>query len=107
MSEVPISYAPSKRKRVGEDTELSAPIVRTMRSDVWLEDGNIVIQAEGKQFKVYRGVLAMHSSVFKDMFSIPQPPSSETPTVEGYPLVHVSDSAEDVAVVLRALCLRG
>ena len=43
------------------------------RSDIWLEDGNIVLQAENMQFKVHRGLLARVSPVFADVFSVPQP----------------------------------
>ncbi|KZP13428.1 hypothetical protein FIBSPDRAFT_936380 [Athelia psychrophila] len=39
----------------------------------WLDDGNIVIQAEKTQFKVHRS-LAAHSPIFKDVFLMPQPP---------------------------------
>ncbi|KZP28181.1 hypothetical protein FIBSPDRAFT_275953 [Athelia psychrophila] len=77
------------------------------RSDIWFEDGNVVIQAEGKQFKVHRGVLAANSSIFKDMFAMPQPLAEGEKTVEGCPVIHVSDSAADIAIVLRALFLRG
>ncbi|KZP08423.1 hypothetical protein FIBSPDRAFT_840249 [Athelia psychrophila] len=78
-----------------------------VRSDVWFEDGNIVIQAEQTQFKIYRGVLVAQSSVFGDMFSIPQPPSEKQKAVDGCPVVRVTDSAIDIAIALRALFLRG
>lgn len=98
--------ATSKRKRVEEVPELPVPVQSTTRSEIWLEDGNIIIQAEQTQFKVYRGLLAAHSPIFKDMFSMPQPPSGPEVTVAGCAVVHVSDSAVDVAIVLRALFLR-
>ncbi|KZP13429.1 hypothetical protein FIBSPDRAFT_869357 [Athelia psychrophila] len=75
------------------------------RSDVWFEDGNVVLQAEGTHFKVYRGALAAHSPIFQDMFAMPQPPSEGEGTVEGCPVVHLSDTAADVTIVLRALFL--
>lgn len=31
------------------------------RSDVWFEDGNIIILEEGTHFKIYRGALTAHS----------------------------------------------
>ncbi|KAF7967544.1 hypothetical protein HWV62_33964 [Athelia sp. TMB] len=87
------------------DPEMLTPTVT--RSDVWLEDGNIVLQAEGTQFKVYRGILALNSPIFDDMFSMPQPVAGpETQTVEGCPVVHLMDSAVDVKIVLQALCQR-
>lgn len=77
------------------------------RSDIWFQDGNIIIQAEQRQFKIHRGVLIAQSSVFGDMFSLPQPLSGEQEAVEGCPVVRVSDSAIDIDIALRALFLRG
>lgn len=109
MPETNSCHTPNKRKRVGEVSELRipVPVPSTTRSDIWLEDGNIIIQAETTQFKVYRGVLSMHSSVFKGMLSTPQPSSEAEGTVEGCPVIYASDSAVDVAIILRALFLRG
>lgn len=100
----------NKRKRNDEDVDLepAIPIASATRSgSVWFDDGNIIIQAEGTIFKVYRGVLAAHSSVFKDMLSIPQPSSEGLSAIEGCAVVHVSDTAADITIVLEALCLRG
>ncbi|KZP13135.1 hypothetical protein FIBSPDRAFT_753926, partial [Athelia psychrophila] len=66
-------------------------------------DGNVILQAEGTQFKVHRGILAESSSVFKDMFGFPQPPEAYTEVVEGCPVVRVSDSAQDMKIVLQAI----
>jgi hypothetical protein len=69
---------------------------------MWFTDGNIVLEAEETQFRVHRGVLlAMHSSVFKDMFEIPQP--SDEPTVEGCPVVQLCDTAADVECLLTSV----
>ena len=43
------------------------PSVR--RSDLWKEDGNVVLQAGNTQFRVHRSMLADHSPVFKDIFA--------------------------------------
>lgn len=88
----------AKRKRTEDETSASRP---PMRSDVWVEDGNIVLQAENTQFKFYRGLLARHSAVFSDIFSVPQP--EDPAAVEGCAIVHLSDSAEDVRYMLRWL----
>ncbi|KZP19036.1 hypothetical protein FIBSPDRAFT_828608 [Athelia psychrophila] len=77
-----------------------------VRSDIWYDDGNIVLQAQNVQFKVHKSILAHSSSVFRDMFSVPQPPSQDTHLVEGCPVVHLSDSAEDVSYILQALFQR-
>ena len=75
----------------------------TARSGIWFEDGNVVLEAERTRFKVYRGLLASNSSVFKDIFSVPQPPGPFEEAVDGCPLIRLSDSANDVEIVLRAL----
>ncbi|KAJ7142086.1 hypothetical protein C8R43DRAFT_1016273 [Mycena crocata] len=69
--------------------------------ELWFEDGNVVVQAGNRQFRVFRGILAARSPVFKDMFSFPQPTDSET--VDVCPLVRFTDSAEDVTVFLKAI----
>lgn len=46
--------------------------------------------------------LAAHSSVFKSMLSLPQPPSESEVTVEDCPVLHVSDSAAEIAALLLA-----
>ncbi|KZP23547.1 hypothetical protein FIBSPDRAFT_952058 [Athelia psychrophila] len=74
----------NKRKRVDEDADMGA---------------------EGTQFKVYQGLLAMQSAIFGDMFAIP-PPSTGQDQVEGCPLVHLSDTSADLAFVLEAIFLR-
>ncbi|KZP02293.1 hypothetical protein FIBSPDRAFT_686775, partial [Athelia psychrophila] len=75
-------------------------------SSIWYHDGNVVLQAEGTRWKVHQGILAESSSVFRDMFSIPQPPSRDTELVEGCPVVQLSDTAKDVECVLQAICKR-
>lgn len=71
------------------------------RSKIWMPYGDIILQAESTQFRVNRDVLAKQSSVFSDMFSVPQPPNE--PTVEGCPVVHVSDTAKDWEMLLEVL----
>lgn len=81
--------------------------------EFWFPDGNIILVARAVGFRVYQGLLAYHSPVFSDMFSLPQhtlpQPSlsqpdgvpSVTPNGEP-PLVHIADSPEDLRHVLRA-----
>ena len=65
------------------------------RSKIWFDDGSVVIQAELTQFRVHRSMLSRHSSVFRDMFSVPQPPGDQESAVEGCSIVHLSDSPQD------------
>ncbi|KAF7978940.1 hypothetical protein HWV62_44155 [Athelia sp. TMB] len=89
----------SKRKRLDSSEDAIDPV----RSDIWYDDGNVVLQAENTQFKVYRGILAQSSPVFRDMFAFPQPPLEDAQLVDGCPVVHLSDSAKEVRYILRAL----
>jgi hypothetical protein len=48
---------------------------RTARNrvpELWFEDDNLILHAENTVFRVSKGVLAAHSSVFRDMLSFPQ-----------------------------------
>ena len=74
----------------GTSTEKDSKI---HRSEFWFEDGNVILQAASTQFCVHRGIIALHSPVFKGMFPIPRPENE--PLVEGCPLVHVFDDPED------------
>ncbi|KAJ7236882.1 hypothetical protein B0H12DRAFT_1256144 [Mycena haematopus] len=82
-------------KRQRTETE---PIIR---SELWVSDGNVVLQAGNTQFRVHWGVLARNSAVFRDLQGLPQPP--EQPTVEGCPVIELFDDAKDVEYILNAL----
>ncbi|KLO07732.1 hypothetical protein SCHPADRAFT_909207 [Schizopora paradoxa] len=80
---------------------------------LWFEDGNIVLATDVHLYSVHRGVLAKHSTVFKDMLDLPNVGNTLRPEVgsiangdswEGKPLVRmVGDSDEDVYHILTAL----
>jgi hypothetical protein len=94
-----------KRRRTEERQDAASSTagstVAVTRSDIWMEDGSVVLQAENTQFKVHRGLLARVSTIFSDVFSIPQPPEGNE-VVEGCPLVHLQDTAEDVQFLMGA-----
>ncbi|KAH9923953.1 uncharacterized protein BXZ73DRAFT_50707 [Epithele typhae] len=69
--------------------------------ELWFEDGNIVLLCRGSAFRMYRGLLTRNSVIFRDLFSMAQAPSAET--VDSCPVVHISDSPEDLRHLLRAL----
>ncbi|KAJ7125130.1 hypothetical protein C8R44DRAFT_782400 [Mycena epipterygia] len=87
-----MSQPPAKRQR----TEATIT-----RSDIWYQDGSIVLQVQDTQFRVHWGVLAQHSSFFRDMQGLPQPP--DQPSADDCPIVELSDSATDVEHLLKAL----
>ncbi|KZP26072.1 hypothetical protein FIBSPDRAFT_682180, partial [Athelia psychrophila] len=72
-----------------------------IRSKPWFEDGNIVLETEGVQFKVYMGILADNSAIFRDLFTIAQ--AQEGELVDGCPVIHLGDKPQDLAHVLEAL----
>jgi len=75
--------------------------------EFWMDDGSVVVIAENRTFRVHRSVLVRHSEVFRDMFALAQPGTSASDTIDGCPFVHVSDSAEDFAHLLRPLYAGG
>ncbi|KZP17860.1 hypothetical protein FIBSPDRAFT_933786, partial [Athelia psychrophila] len=96
-----ISQPPAKRPRADHDEDEYPLLLKCTRSAPWFEDGNIVLEAEKVQFKVYKGILAANSAIFRDMFAIAQAQGEEL--VDGCPLVHLGDKSQDLAHVLEAL----
>ena len=75
-------------------------------SEVWFEDGNIVVIAQNVAFRFHKSVVSIHSSVFRDLFSIPRPsPTGEEvdETFDGCPVVRVSDTSYDFRELIRAI----
>ena len=71
----------------------------TTRSDIWFDDGNIVLQSENVQFRFFQGILATYSPFFRDVFSIPQP-AVGADVVEGCPVMRLPEKAADVNYML-------
>ena len=75
-------------------------------SEVWFEDGNIVVVAQNTAFRFHKSVVSLHSSVFRDLFSIPQPSlmgEEVDETFDGCPVVRVSDTSYDFRELIRAI----
>ncbi len=102
---------PSKRARTGNTPSLSedddagaGPSQESVPKrdyQFWLEDGNIVLLARQTAFRIYKGLLARQSVVFRDMFVASDPGTG--PTFDGCPAVRLSDSPEDLRALLQAL----
>lgn len=95
--------APSpKRRRVDQD-EL------VQDEKVWMDDGNIIVAASEEKdgekttyaFRCHKSVLARQSSVFQDLFTVPQPEDAEQ--FQGTPVVRLPDACEDVRRLLEML----
>ncbi|OCH84595.1 hypothetical protein OBBRIDRAFT_697657, partial [Obba rivulosa] len=68
---------------------------------LWFQDGNIILVAENVGFRLYRGVLAARSAVFRDLFQIPQPMDGET--YENCAVIRLHDKAGELRHFLNAL----
>jgi hypothetical protein len=76
--------------------------VSTRSSKFWFKDGNIILQAGNTRFKVHQRALARHSSMFDDVFNMPQPESVGAQDITSeYPLLVAHDQPEDTEVVLE------
>ncbi|KAK7049039.1 BTB domain-containing protein [Favolaschia claudopus] len=84
---------PAKRQRVEN--------AATTRSEIWMDDGSVVLQAKNTLFRVHWSLLALHSSVFHALRDLPQP--TDQPSVEQCPVVELEDDPDDVHCLLQAL----
>ncbi|KAG6809831.1 hypothetical protein H0H92_014585 [Tricholoma furcatifolium] len=81
----------------------------TKSADFWLHDGSIVLNVENTLFRVHQTILANHSQIFADLFSLPPVPVNTEEvegdeTIEGCRIVTLSDdSAKDFTDLLGAI----
>ncbi|KAL4246201.1 hypothetical protein ABKN59_009294 [Abortiporus biennis] len=68
----------------------------------YFPDGNIVLVAENDAFRVHGGVLSIHSNIFRDMINIPRP-SNDEHIYDNCPIVPLSETADEVRIMLSAL----
>ncbi|PSR72331.1 hypothetical protein PHLCEN_2v11779 [Hermanssonia centrifuga] len=110
MAAVPAEQIEPRKKRrlhsdVPEAKENEAEPVP--HEGLWFEDGNIILIAEETAFRVHRGVLSLHSEVFRNMFLVPQPSDvvegGSTMLGLGCPFVRLHDTPEDLAMFLSIL----
>ncbi|RPD82271.1 hypothetical protein L226DRAFT_607426 [Lentinus tigrinus ALCF2SS1-7] len=72
--------------------------------ELWFQDGNVVLVAQSRAFRVHRSILSRHSEIFSNLFAIPPPSSPDlTEQLDGLPVIPVSDSAHDFKHLLHAL----
>ena len=71
-------------------------------TNIWFDDGNIVLRTKTKQYRLHRSVLSAHSTVFRDMFGVPQP-ADQNILIDGCPVVDVTDQARDWDALLNAM----
>ncbi|KAI0080998.1 hypothetical protein K474DRAFT_1657180 [Panus rudis PR-1116 ss-1] len=92
-----------KRQRIDSDPSSESTGDPKKSSDFWFSDGTLIlITRDGTTFRVHKGVLAQNSEVFRDMFSLPAVEPSVDENIDGCPVVHVDDTAEQWVDVLTA-----
>ncbi|RPD72792.1 hypothetical protein L226DRAFT_147200 [Lentinus tigrinus ALCF2SS1-7] len=92
-----ITITPHPHTDVEADLELCGA---ERDSEYWFSDGNVVLLARGVASRVYRGPLAIHSSIFNDTFSIPQPQRTAHNSCE---VIRLDDSPEALCHLFRII----
>ena len=65
-------------------------------------DADIILQSsDSANFRVHKSILVSSSQVFEDMLSLPQPSSHDT--IDGLPMVRLSEDAEIVRALITVL----
>ncbi|KAM5537271.1 hypothetical protein V8D89_009001 [Ganoderma adspersum] len=80
----------------------AAPAAKEKDKGFWYEDGNVILVAGNVEFRVFKGILADHSPVFKDMFALPQPDIAPSDNAV-CPVVDITDSPSDLRHILRLI----
>jgi hypothetical protein len=70
-------------------------------SHVYFHDGNIVFVAGVTCFRVHQSLVAKHSSIFRDMLSIPQPQAQDI--YDGVATVDLQDDPDILRALLRVI----
>ena len=92
---------PLKRRRIEDDQEACSQLGLLRDTTFWLPDGNIILSTGTVAFRIYHGILAAQSPVFDNMLDLPQPEGA--PTMDGCPILELSDSDIDLRHLLTVL----
>jgi len=80
---------------------VAKPTVVPLSIDFCADDADMIIRAAGTlDFRAHKFILSLVSPVFKDMFTVPQPP---TDTPDTLPHVGVDESADTWEYILRTI----
>ncbi|VDC03441.1 unnamed protein product [Peniophora sp. CBMAI 1063] len=85
----------NKRQRVGDESEPSNQFEQHDR--LWFADGNVILRCEQTDFRVHRSLLATHSEVFRDMFTVGTPMNQ---AYDDVPVVHLADDLKSLTTLL-------
>ncbi|KAJ3505841.1 hypothetical protein NLJ89_g7207 [Agrocybe chaxingu] len=77
--------------------------VKTRSTEYWFNDGNIVLEARQKHYRVHRSVLSRSSAVFTNIFSRPLPQAPLDEPIDGCLILRLDDPSEDIETMLDLL----
>lgn len=94
------------------DTSDVLPKMDERHPSLYFDDGDVVLSApisthmdggriDVQYFRIHKFTMRHHSAIFRDMFALPTPASQQS--YDGIPLIAMTDSAEDLAVLLKLL----
>lgn len=88
----------ANKKRRRQENEIAFK----KHSSLWFDDGNVVLRAQRTLFCVHRSMLSRHSDIFRDIFTVPQPPEGSE-KFDNKPVVELHDSPIELADFLDVL----
>ena len=107
------SDVPSKKRKLepGDDLVTEERLSPTrpehanidqQHEDLWFDEGNVIIAAIGRSFKVHSGVLSRHSDVFRGLLS-GSALAALSERLEGCPILRTEDNGESLALMLHII----
>ncbi|KAH9842444.1 uncharacterized protein C8Q71DRAFT_203514 [Rhodofomes roseus] len=70
------------------------------KSAYWFADGNVILQAGDRGFRIHTSLLSRHSVFFRELFELPQ---TSPEMIDGCVVVQVHDPPGDIEILLSAL----
>lgn len=97
--------APLKKRKVEEEQDVLAqatPEIGERDKQLWFDEGNVILAAKGKSFKVHSDVLVRHSDVFKQLLE-ESALAQLAEGLEGCPILRVDDEGTDLGDLLNII----
>ena len=103
--QIPLSMSspsrPLKRSRSQSPQVLSGAATSLINHPtLYIEDGNFIIQCASTLFCMHKSRLSKHSEVFRDLCARDYKPADK---LRGLPWIEVSDSEEDMEILLEII----
>ncbi|PIL33068.1 hypothetical protein GSI_04517 [Ganoderma sinense ZZ0214-1] len=82
---------------------LDKAVATSRDPDYWFDDGNLILVPRGVAFRVYKGLLAEHSMIFRSMFHVAQAVPASEDLVEGCPVVPLDDCPNELRELFKLI----